>query len=80
MNEDLAKKTRQSAVDRLISSLLPGNENPEVEERFRKMFLGGKLDERRIEITFSNSDKKTMSVKEVYELLYKEEYEKLQQK
>ena len=77
MNEELAKKARQSAYDRLISSLLPGNKNPDVQEKFRKMLLEGKLDDRRIEITFSHGSKRTMSVKEVSELLYKEEYEKL---
>ena len=77
MNETQIKIARQSADDRLISYLLPGNKSLELEERFRKKLLDGDLDERRLEVFDSHERKKTMSVREVRELLYKEECTKL---
>ena len=72
MEDNQLKIARQSADNRLISSLLPGNKRLEVKERFRKMLVEGKLDERHLEISDSCGRTTTMTVKEVMGLLYEE--------
>lgn len=41
------------------------------------MLLEGEMDERRLEITLPHGKRKIITVKEIRELLYKEEYAKL---
>lgn len=77
MNKEIERKARELADERLIALLLPTGSTEEKKDRFLTMLREGKLAERRLEITLSGGRKKTMAVKEVTELLYKEEYAKL---
>jgi hypothetical protein len=63
--------------DNVVVTLLPAGANEEQKKRFLGLLKEGKLDERRLEVFDSRGRRKTVTVKDVRESLYKEECAKL---